>query len=443
MKTLNPTKSMIGLLLLAFGLPNDDVVVGQQIATANLQVLQSTRQKEAQTRISLEDLPEPFASESVDKQPTVAGVPERPTLAVPKGFLVNVYADDISQARWLAMTPDGHVLCSCGRENKVYLLRDTDSDGVADQRHLFLDESGGANLPFGMDFAQIDGQWYFYLGNTDGVVRFPYQVGQDRIEHPPEKITELPGRGYNQHWTRNVRVAPDGKHLFATVGSQSNVDVEEPPRASVLRMQLDGSNRKVFASGLRNPVGLDFHPETEMPYVTVNERDKLGDNLVPDYLTGLKEGEFYGWPYAYLSPENIDPRRTENGQSEAPELARKTVSPDVLFQAHSAALGLTFCRGDSFPEPYRSGAFVAFRGSWNRDRGTGYKVVFVPFDDAGRPRGYYQDFLTGFLTEPEVPKTWGRPVSVMFHDDGSLLLTEEGNGRIYRVSYQPDASNVE
>jgi glucose/arabinose dehydrogenase len=280
---------------------------------------------------------------------------------------------------------------------------------------------------------------WFFLGNTDAVLRYPYREAEDGSKDiqlgKPERITQLPGHGYNQHWTRNVVVAPGGDKLYASVGSASNVEPEELPRASVLQMNLDGSQREVFAFGLRNPVGLDFHPQTGRLYTTVNERDGLGDNLVPDYLARLEKGQFYGWPYAYLTPENLDPRRMDDGKSERPELVERTETPEVLFESHSAALGLAFYEADAFPEQYRNGAFVAFRGSWNRHQGTGYKVVFVPFDDQGRAKGYYEDFVRGFLLEPAVPKTWGRPVGVLVIGDGSLLFTEEGNGRIYRVWY--------
>lgn len=201
-------------------------------------------------------------------------------------------------------------------------------------------------------------------------------------------------------------------------------------------MNLDGSNQQTFAFGLRNPVGLDFHPKTGELYATVNERDKLGDDLVPDYLTRVQKGEFYGWPYAYLTPNKLDPRHVQKGKSKRPDLAARTQTPDVLFQAHSAALGLQFYDGQTFPEKYRNGAFVAFRGSWNRDRGTGYKIVFVPFNANNRPQGYYEDFLTGFLLNPAGPTTWGRPVGLLVLPDGSLLFTEEANNRIYRIQYQ-------
>ena len=385
--------------------------------------------------LSVGDLPKPFATESVKQHPNVVAVPDDLTLKVPEGFAVNVFAEGIEKARWPIVSPFGDVLISCGQTNKIHLLRDTDDDGVSDERHLLLDESNGANLPFGMDFAQDEQQrWWFYLANTDAVWRYPYEKGVLKLTTKPQKITQLPGQGYNQHWTRNLRVAPDGKRLFVTVGSESNVDVEAPPRACVLVMNLDGSDRRVFASGLRNPVGLDFHPESGEVYVNVNERDELGDNLVPDYFTRVEEGGFYGWPYAYLRGDNLDPRRTQDGKSERPDLAARTITPDVLYQSHSAALGLAFCDNDTFPPSYQRGAFSVFRGSWNRDEGTGYKVVFVPFL-ANKPSGYYIDFVTGFLLKPDVPETCARPVGCAFKD-GALLFTDEGNGRVYRVSYE-------
>jgi glucose/arabinose dehydrogenase len=196
---------------------------------------------------------------------------------------------------------------------------------------------------------------------------------------------------------------------------------------------------QTFASGLRNPVGLDFHPVTNQLYTTVIERDGLGNDLVPDFLTGVEAGEFYGWPYSYLSPDLADPRNL----GENPDLVAQTQTPDVLFQAHSTPLGLQFYEGETYPETYENGAFVALRGSWNRDPGTGYKVVFVPFDELGNPTGGYQDFLTGFLTDPETNTTWGRPTGLQTLSDGSLLITEEANNRIYRVQYDPSTLPVE
>ena len=382
-------------------------------------------------RITLASLPKPYATQSASNSPNVVTIPQKPLLRVPAGFTVNVFAEGLDAPRWLALTPNGDVLVTETPQNRIRLLRDTNGDGVADIRKTFAGSENGLNRPFGMAFAN----GYFFLGNTDAVLRFPYTQGQQQITLTGKQIAALPARGYNNHWTRNVVVSPDGQKLYVSVGSGTNADEEPLPRASVQVMNLDGSNQQTFASGLRNPVGLDFQPKTKELYTTVNERDKLGDDLVPDYLTRVQQGKFYGWPYAYLTPNNLDPRQTENGKSKRPDLAARTQTPDILFQAHSAALGLQFYDGKTFPEKYRNGAFVAFRGSWNRDRGTGYKIVFVPFDDNGRPKGYYEDFLTGFLLNPAGPTTWGRPVGLLVLPDGSLLLSEEANNRIYRIQY--------
>lgn len=384
-------------------------------------------------QISLGDLPEPFATQSASQSPDVVDRPENATLSVPAGFTVNVFAEGLQKPRWLALTPDGDVLVTETRENRIRRLSDTNGDGVADKQETFATADNGLNIPFGMAFAAGS----FFLGNTDEVLRFPFAEGQTALEGKGDRIATLPGGGYNQHWTRNVVVSPEGDQLYISIGSQSNVSEEPLPRASVQRMNLDGSEQTTFASGLRNPVGLDFHPQTGDLYATVNERDGIGDDLVPDYFTRIQLGEFFGWPYAYLSSQNLDPRQTTNkGISNNPKLASQTKTPDVLFQAHSAALGLQFYDGDTFPQRYRNGAFVAFRGSWNRSAGTGYKIVFVPFDDKGRPTGSYEDFLTGFLTDPSGPTTWGRPVGLLVMPDGSLLITEEANGTIYRVQYE-------
>jgi glucose/arabinose dehydrogenase len=388
--------------------------------------------------ISLADLPEPYASESASQSPNVVAPPADASLNVPEGFVVNVFAEGLDRPRWLALTPDGDVLVTETRQNRIQRLSDGDGDGVAEGKETFATARNGLNIPFGMAFAEGS----FFLGNTDEVVRFPFEAGQQALNGQGDgetfqgnRIATLPGGGYNQHWTRNVVISPDGNQLYVSVGSQSNADEEPLPRASVQTMGLDGSNARIFASGLRNPVGLDFHPETGELYTTVNERDGLGDDLVPDYFTRIQEGEFFGWPYAYLSPENLDPRQLVNGVSKRPDLAAQTKTPDVLFQAHSAALGLRFYEGSTFPERYQNGAFAAFRGSWNRSAGTGYKVVFIPFDEAGRPTGSYEDFLTGFLIDPAVPTTWARPVGLLVMPDGSLLVTDEANNRIYRVQY--------
>jgi glucose/arabinose dehydrogenase len=390
--------------------------------------------------VKLANLPAPNATKSASKSPQILPIPQAPQLNVPAGFSVNVYAEGLDEPRWLALTPGGEVLVTETRQNRIRILADRDENGTADFNQVFANASNGVNIPFGMAFAG----GYFFLGNSAEVRRYHYSSNQQALSGTGEKITELPGGGYNQHWTRNVIPDAKGEKLYVSIGSESNVTAEPAPRATVQVMNLDGSDRRTFASGLRNPVGLATHPETGELYTTVNERDGLGDDLVPDYFTRIQQDEFYGWPYAYLTPNLLDPRQTNQGQSRNPELAAQTKTPDVLFQAHSAALGLQFYTANRFPEKYRNGAFVAFRGSWNRDQGTGYKIVFIPFNpsektEEQRPLGYYEDFVTGFLTDPSGPYTWGRPVGLLVLPDGSLLFTEEANGRIYRVSYTPPA----
>jgi glucose/arabinose dehydrogenase len=382
-------------------------------------------------KIELKNLPQPYASNSASQPPQILPIPPQAKLKLPSGFQVNIFAQGLDRPRWLALTPEGDVLVTETRQNRITLLKDSDNDGTADVRNTFADASNGLDIPFGMAFAN----GYFFLGNHNAVRRYPYQNQQTQLQGQGELITSLPGGGYRQHWTRNLIVSSGRQKLYVSIGSQSNVNEEELPRASIQVMNLDGSDRQTFAYGLRNPVGLDFHPLTGELYTTVNERDGLGDDLVPDYLTRLRQGEFYGWPYSYLLPQWLDPRQVKQGKSTNPPLASQTLTPDVLFQAHSAALGLQFYDGKTFPEKYQNGAFVAFRGSWNRNQGTGYKLVFVPFDETGRPHGYYEDFLTGFLVDASIPSTWGRPVGLLVLPDGSILFTEEANGRIYRVQH--------
>lgn len=419
--------------LLLNGCQKDRVTIPSDTSVAaNPTQIQTQTLQPNRISIALEQLPQPFASDSASKPPEILPIPAQAKLNVPQGFQVNVFAENLDNPRWLALTPDGDVLVTETRQNRIRLLKDTDKNGVADSYKTFATAENGLDLPFGMAFSGNS----FFLGNQDGVLRFPFSKGQESISGTGQKIAELPGGGYRQHWTRNVVASPDGQKLYISIGSRSNVDVEELPRASVQEMDLKDYRLSTFASGLRNPVGLDFHPVTGELYTSVNERDGLGDDLVPDYLTRIRRGEFYGWPFAYLSPKFLDPRQVENNRSSNPQLAATTKTPDVLFQAHSAALGLQFYDQKTFPAKYQNGAFVAFRGSWNRGQGTGYKIVFVPFGQDHRPLGYYEDFLTGFLVDPKVPSTWGRPVGLLVLRDGSLLVTEEMNGRIYRIQYR-------
>lgn len=388
--------------------------------------------------IDVASLPKPYATESASKSPDVVEPPEERVFYAPDGFRVSVFASDLDAPRWLHALEDGSVLVTETRAQRIVRLVDKDGDGVADARAPFASSDQGLTLPFGM--AHTSG--HFYLGNDDEVLEFSWSDGQTALKGRGKRVATLPGGGYRQHWTRNVLLAPSGDALFVSIGSRSNVDAEPLPRASVQRLSLANYKMETVASGLRNPVGMALHPKTNELYVTVNERDKLGDDLVPDYFTRIREGDFFGWPYAYLRPDLLDPRHMKGNRSKAPEQAAATKTPDVLFQAHSAALGLTFYDaarvkgGTLFPARYQRGAYVAFRGSWNRSSGTGYKIVFVPFAD-GRPTGAYEDFVTGFLIDPKGPTTWGRPVGLLQLGDGSLLFTEEANGFIYRVAYAP------
>jgi glucose/arabinose dehydrogenase len=304
-------------------------------------------------------------------------------------------------------------------------VRDTDGDGVADARFEFADD---LELPFGIAFSP-SGDW-LYVANTGSVVRYHYSAGQTKSDEAPETITQLPGHGYNQHWTRNIAFSPDGSKLYVTVGSSSNDDDDPAPRASILEMNPDGSARRIFARGLRNPVGLAFEPTTGALWAAVEERDRLGDDLVPDYVTSVKDGGYYGWPFAYAGPREY-PRHA----NERPDLVHATITPDVLVQAHSAVLGLAFYRGTMFPPEYRGDAFVALHGSWNRTRRTGYKVIRIHFQD-GHPTGGYDDFVTGWMLDPDRTEVWGRPVGVLVAKDGALLVTDDGSKSIWRITHR-------
>ncbi len=371
-------------------------------------------------------LPPPFHTESARRSSKVVPMPAGAKLTVPKGFKVNVFAEgNFREPRWMALAPNGDVFLADSRANTIHILRDKDKDGVAEERFVFSDR---LSQPFGMAFHK---DW-FYVANTDSIVRFKYKPGQTAAEAAPEKLVELTPGGYNQHWTRNLLFSKDGKQLFVSIGSATNVSVEpDPKRAAISVYDPEGKNHRIFASGLRNPIGLAWNPKTGELWTAVNERDGLGDDLVPDYATSVKEGGFYGWPYSYLG-QNEDPRR----KGENPELVKKAIVPDVLFTSHVAALGIQFYTGKMFPKEYQGDAFVAFHGSWNRQKLSGYSVVRIPFDDKGRLEGNrYETFVSGWLPDENSNEVWGRPVGVLVHTDGSLLITDDGGDRIWRVSY--------
>lgn len=377
-----------------------------------------------------EDLPAPFVTKSADNGPNVVARPAGAELHVPSGFKVDLFADGRiggdNSPRLMTLAPNGDVFVVNSGGNTIYVLRDADGDGKAEGRFTFAARAQGLNLPFGMAFLK----GFFYVANTNSVIRFPYASGQTEATGPAEVvIPDLPGLGYNQHWTRNIVFSPNGQKLYVSVGSQNNLAEEGEKRAAILEYNPDGSGYRRFASGLRNPVGLTFNPVTNELWSAVNERDGLGDDLVPDYFTSVKDGGFYGWPYSYIGA-NLDPRMKGKGQ----DLAAKAIVPEVLFQAHSASLGAVFYSGAMFPDDYRNDAFVAFHGSWNRSQRTGYKVVRVRFKD-GKPRGGYEDFLTGWMLSPTSANVWGRPVGLLVARDGALLVSDDGDHRIWRVSY--------
>jgi glucose/arabinose dehydrogenase len=377
-------------------------------------------------QIKPQELPAPFATESARRNSKVVEQPANATLKLPKGFRVNVYAEgNFQYPRWMALAPNGDVFVADSRANSVIVLRDTNKDGTADQRFTFAENLA---QPFGMAF----GNDYFYVANTDSVVRFKYKSGQTKAEGSPEKLIELTRGGYNQHWTRNILFSPDGKKLYVSIGSETNASVEtDPRRAAISVYDPDGKNHRIFASGLRNPIGLAFNPVTKELWTAVNERDGLGDNLVPDYITSVKDGGYYGFPFAYIG-QNEEPRR----KGENPELVRRSIVPDVLITSHSAALGIAFYNGKMFPKEYQGDAFVALHGSWNRQKLTGYKIIRARFKDGKLVGNQYEDFVSGWLPNEDSNEVWGRPVGLLVNSDGSMLIADDGAKKIWRVSYQ-------
>ena len=393
-----------------------------------------------------QQLPPPFETPWFRKPTRVVAMPDGHRLTVPAGFAVNLFADKLDFARFMALAPNGDVFLAQPVRNgsTITVLRDDDKDGVAETRHTF---ATGLNRPFGLAFWRN----FLYVGNNDSVVRFRYAPGQTVSQGQPEKILDLPPsdaaldhdtarrlkidisqtRGYN-HWTRNVIFNPAGTKMYVTVGSSTNATPEEDVRrAAISEYNPDGSGHRVFASGLRNPVGLAYFPGTNALWTTVNERDHLGDDLVPDFLTSVRDGGFYGWPYSYIG-RHIDPTVTP----QRPELVAAAQTPDVLLPSHSAALGLVFYTGAQFPRAFANSALVALHGSINRSKLSGFRVVRVPFD-GGKPSGPPEDFLSGFVARDDDEKeAWGRPVGLLQLPDGSVLVSDDGDNRVWRVSYR-------
>jgi glucose/arabinose dehydrogenase len=373
----------------------------------------------------------------------------------PIGFTVTRYAHGLDHPRWLYVLPNGDVLVAESstvpheaksiREavqtwlqrntgaikesaDRITLLRDSRGTGEVDQKFVF---ASGLHQPFGM--VLLNGK--FYVANTDSVWRFPYREGDTHLESEGQKILDLPAGGYNNHWTRNIAANPDVTKLYVTVGSGSNAGENgadnEFHRANILEINPDGSGMRVFASGIRNPNGLAWTPDTHVLWTVVNERDMLGNDLVPDFLTSVKDGAFYGWPYSYWG-KNID----ERVSPQRPDLVDRAIAPDYSLGAHVAALGLTFYTANAFPERFRGGAFIGEHGSWNRRPFAGYKVVYVPFRD-GMPDGRPEDFLTGFMPPDRQGIAYGRPVGVAVDASGALLVADDVGNTIWRVAANP------
>lgn len=389
-------------------------------------------------RITFGRLPRPVAQEATRPQPRIAPPPPDAALNVPSGFRVNVFARDLDGPTRLALTPDGDVLVAETPRHRLRLLRDLNDDGVAEEALPFAQRSNGLDLPFGLAFGDHHGEGYLFVANATTVRRFRWRPGQTAAEGAGEWIAELPALGPDG--IHDLAVAPDGGHLFVAIGAETEADPEPLPRGSVQRMRLDGTGMITWAWGLHEPVGLAFQPGSGRLFAAVRERDGLGEGLVPDYLARLDRGQFYGWPYTYLAPGYLDPRRTRGEESIRPDLAQRTETPEVLFQPRSGPLGATFYDTTSdapyrFPLYFRDGVFVAFQGGVDHGRGTGFKLAFVPFRN-GLASGTYEDFLTGFLVDEATPTTWGRPAGVLVMPDGSLLFSDSANGRVYRVRFE-------
>jgi glucose/arabinose dehydrogenase len=385
--------------------------------------------------ISTADLPQPYATPAVENHPHVASRPSQAWPQAPVGFKVDLYAADLKNPRLIRTAPNGDLFLAESGPGRILVFRGITANGKPETMGTF---ATGLTRPFGIAFYPPGPDPKFvYVGNTDSVVRFPYQNGDLKAGGGPETvIANIPSgnerTGGGGHWTRDVTFSPDGKRMFVAVGSRGNIantdeDKSEYHRANILEANPDGSDLRVYASGIRNPVGIAIDPSTGELWTSVNERDDIGDNLPPDYITHVQEGGFYGWPWYYMGG-NEDPRL----KGKHPELKDKVIVPDVLLEPHNASLELTFYEAQQFPEKYRAGIFAAEHGSWNRSVRTGYEVIFVPTKD-GKATGEYEDFVTGFVTSDG--KVWGRPVGVAVAKDGSLMISDDGSDSIWRISY--------
>ena len=372
-------------------------------------------------------LPPPYATPSVNNGPRVIPQPAGAQLHVPAGFSVGVYADNFERPRYMLLGPGGELLLSDaadGPDGVVYAIPLNKADGY--QAHDRKKLIAGLDRPYGLAF------WheYLYVGEPESIKRYKYDA-KAMTAGPGEEVISLKGFGHG-HWTRSLLFDRAGQKLYVGVGSGSNVSPgEDPVRAAINRYNPDGSGHETYAAGTRNPIGLHWYPGSDTLWAAVQERDALGDDLVPDYFTHIRQDGFYGWPYAYIGP-NEDPRN----KGKAPDLVAKTIVPDIpLMPAHQAVLDFEFYTAKQFPAEYRDGAFLALHGSWNRSQRVGYKIAFIPFRN-GKPSGPPRDFLTGWMIAPESRDVWGRPVGLSILPDGSMLVSDDGGKKLWRVSYK-------
>jgi glucose/arabinose dehydrogenase len=375
--------------------------------------------------VNWKDLPKPFHTESVRNRPEVVSRPDHAELRLPPGFAVEEYLSGFERPRFMMLGPGNEILMTDSgsrdaRNGVVYVLKDS-------SRRKLIE---GLDRPYGL--ALHDG--WLYVAETTSVKRYRYDAGTMRAKTPGEEIVPLQ-KFETGHWTRSLLFDRKGEKFYLSVGSGSNIDLgEDPMRAALHRFNPDGSGHEVVARGLRNVIGLRFYPGTGDLWAAVQERDGLGDDLVPDYVVEIREGGFYGWPIAYIGPhreprhENVDAAKVQS-----------TLYPDVLLPAHAAVLDILFYTGERFPAKYRGGMFLAFHGSWNRAERVGYSVTFIPFEE-GRPTAGPEDFLTGFMLDPRKREVWGRPVGLLQLPDGSLLLSDDGGGKLWRIDYRGSAS---
>jgi glucose/arabinose dehydrogenase len=367
-------------------------------------------------------LPPPFASKSAGNGPSETKPPEGFLPTVPAGFHVNIFAKDLKRPRFMAVAPNGDIFLAETGASEITVLRDPQNTGGAQQSEVF---AGKLNRPFGIAFHDD----YVYVGNTGEVVRYRYDKKTSKRLGEAEHILDLPPGG--GHFTRTVAFSSDGTKLYVSVGSSSNIDIEKDNRrAAILVADPDGKNPRLFATGLRNAVGLAVNPSSGEVWAAVNERDELGNDLPPDYLTSVTDGEFFGWPYSYIG-SNVDPRV----KPQQPDLVAKAAIPDVLLGAHVAPLQFAFYTGKEFPESYHGGIFLAEHGSWNRTPRAGYQVAFIGFKD-GKAAVDPVPFLTGLVPDPLGKNVNGRPVGVAMAQDGALLVSDDGAGVIYRITYK-------